>query len=82
MVKQMAKHRLHGALPDAPQPLAPARLLALPRPAVDRVTSRLGDFFTLGFGDAGGVYGALLAIAIAGQVGVTLVTRQRITAGP
>ena len=26
MVQQIAKHRLHSALPDAPQPLAPARL--------------------------------------------------------
>jgi len=34
VVNQVAKHEFHGALPDAPQPLAPAGLLAVPGPPV------------------------------------------------
>jgi hypothetical protein len=68
VVQQVAKHGLHGALPQPALTVPAPALLPLPRPVVGCVVNRFGELFALRSGHANGLKRALLAVAVRGPV--------------
>ena len=68
MVHQVPEHGFDSTLPDPPHALAPAALLALPRPAVWGIVEGAGELLALGPRHASGFQWALLAVRAVGPV--------------
>ena len=90
VVNQAAEDGLNRALPDPAHALAPAALLALPRPAIRGVVNGAGELLALGPGYARGLQGALLAVLAGSPIdfapiavgrGVVLAKRQHLARG-